>query len=246
MDQTDKVLFVDDDPLLLESLLRLLRGKFDLTVAPSGAEGLSIIEEKGPFAVVVTDLRMPLMDGLAFLDHVRRICPDSVRIMLTGYADLDTAVRAVNEGHVFRFLTKPCQPDDLQRALFEGIRQYQLVQTEREYYHLKKMNESMDGVVSALVRLVDMRDPYTSGHQSAVANLAMATAQRMGLPEEKVREIGLAASIHDIGKVYVPAEYLCKPGALMPVEFAIIKMHPQIGHDILEPVKFTFPIHKIV
>jgi putative two-component system response regulator len=241
-----RILFVDDEPALLESFLRQFRGKYALSVAGSGRAGLEKLRQEGPFAVVVTDLRMPVMDGVAFLDRVRQCCPDTVRMMLTGHADLDAAVRAVNQGQVFRFLSKPCQPADLERALNEGLRQYQLIQTEREYYHLKKMQDSLAGVMSALVRLVEIRDPYTAGHQTRVALLAAAVAQEMGLSEDKVDQISLAATIHDIGKIYVPAEFLCKPGKLLPVELDIVRMHPQIGHDILEPIDFSFPIHQIV
>jgi putative two-component system response regulator len=242
----NKILFVDDEPLLLDSVLRNFKAKFTLETAESGPEGLKKIKEHGPFAVVVSDFRMPRMDGVTFMEQVAVLSPESVRIMLTGAADLATVMRAINEGNIFRFLTKPCPVDMLEKALQEALRQYGLVQTEREYYALKKWNESLEGLLKALVRLTEVKDPYTAGHQTRVAQLAAAIAWKLGLSPETVEEISITAQVHDLGKIYVPAEFLNKPGVLNRIEFEIIRMHSQIGHDILEPVKFAFPIHQIV
>ena len=242
----NKILFVDDEPLLLDSVLRNFKAKFSLETAESGPEGLKKIKENGPFAVVVSDFRMPRMDGVSFMEQVAVLSPAAVRIMLTGAADLQTAMRAINEGNIFRFLTKPCPVDLLEKALQDSLRQYKLVQTEREYYALKKWNDSLEGLLKALVRLTEAKDPYTAGHQIRVAQLAAAIAGELGLPQETVEEISITAQVHDLGKIYVPAEFLNKPGKLNKIEFEIIRMHSQIGHDILEPVKFAFPIHQIV
>jgi putative two-component system response regulator len=242
----NKILFVDDEPLLLDSVLRNFKAKFPLETAESGPQGLKRIKENGPFAVVVSDFRMPRMDGVSFMEQVAVLSPATVRIMLTGAADLPTAMRAINEGNIFRFLTKPCPVDLLEKALQDALRQYKLVQTEREYYALKRWNDSLEGLLKALVRLTEAKDPYTAGHQIRVAQLAVAIAGELGLPRETVEEISISAQVHDLGKIYVPAEFLNKPGLLNKLEFEIIRMHSQIGHDILEPVKFAFPIHQIV
>ena len=241
-----QILFVDDEPLLLDSVLRNLKSRFNLETAGSGPEGLKKIKELGPFAVVVSDFSMPKMDGVSFLEQAAVLSPATVRIMLTGAADLQTAMRAINEGNIFHFLTKPCPVDLLEKALQDALRQHQLVQTEREYYALKKWNDSLEGLLKALVRLTEAKDPYTAGHQIRVAQLAAAIAGELGLPQETVEEISISAQVHDLGKIYVPAEFLNKPGVLNKIEFEIIRMHAQIGHDILEPVKFAFPIHQIV
>jgi putative two-component system response regulator len=242
----NKILFVDDEPLLLDSVLRNFKAKFPLETAGSGPEGLKKIKERGPFAVVVSDFRMPGMDGVSFMEQVAVLSPATVRIMLTGAADLRTAMRAINEGNIFRFLTKPCPVHLLEKALLDALRQYKLVLTEREYYALKKWNDSLEGLLKALVRLTEAKDPYTAGHQIRVAQLAAAIAEELGLPREEVEEISITAQVHDLGKIYVPAEFLNKPGVLNKIEFEIIRMHSQIGHDILEPVRFAFPIHRIV
>jgi putative nucleotidyltransferase with HDIG domain len=186
------------------------------------------------------------MNGVEFLEQVGTAFPNTIRIMLTGQAAFETALEAVNKGHVFRFLTKPCSLDLLEKSIQDGLRQARLVQTEREYFALRQWQSALQGLGQALVRLVEVKDPYTAGHQRRVAQLAEALAREMAWPEEDVNRVRLAASIHDLGKMYVPSEFLNKPGALNPHEFEIIKLHAQIGHDILQPIRFGFPIHEIV
>ena len=130
---TNKILFVDDDANLLASFRRQLRKQFQIETALGGLEGLELVDQNGPYAVIVSDFRMPHMDGIEFLARVREIAPDTVRIMLTGNADMQAAIQAVNEGNIFRFLTKPCAVDLLGESLNTGIEQYQRTTREREY-----------------------------------------------------------------------------------------------------------------
>lgn len=127
----EKILFVDDEPSVLEALQRQFRQQFHVHTALGGAEGLTIVRMQGPFPVVVSDCRMPGMDGIQFLALVRKIAPDTVRMMLTGNHDLETAMKAVNQGEIFRFLTKPCPPDTFQSALEAGIKQYRLTRSQK-------------------------------------------------------------------------------------------------------------------
>lgn len=241
-----KVLFVDDDAQLVKSFKRRFKGEFNIEVALSGQEGLEVLASQGPFGVVVSDYRMPVMDGIEFLSQVSKIAPDTVRIILTGHADLNTAIKAVNEGHVFRFLTKPHPPEDLAQAVREGLRYYQLIAGERELKALKKWREIIEAMVAAFVTLVETRDPYTAGHQQKVARLSSKIAEEMGLPKDQAEAIRLAATIHDIGKMYVPAEFLNRPGKLTEIELSIIRLHPRVGYDILRPIAFEHPIPEIV
>jgi DNA-binding NtrC family response regulator len=128
----EKVLFVDDDQNILASHQRMFRKQFALHTAMGGEEGLGSIAAHGPFAVIVSDMQMPIMNGVKFLTKARKLAPDSVRMILTGYADMQTAIEAVNEGHIFRFLTKPCHPEALAKALTAGIAQYRLLTAEKE------------------------------------------------------------------------------------------------------------------
>ncbi len=111
---------------------------------------------------------------------------------------------------------------------------------------MDKLKRALEGTIQAMAKTVEMRDPYTAGHQQRVSNLARAIAREMGLSKENIDEIGLAAIIHDIGKIYVPAEILSKPGKITEIEFNLIKTHTQVGYDILKTIEFTWPIAQII
>ena len=128
----EKILLVDDEPNVLRASERLLHNRFETDAAVGGIEALTAIRTKGPYAVVLSDMRMPQMDGLELLTRVKHLAPDTIRIMLTGYADVKTALTAVNEGNIFRFLTKPCDKQTLIAALTAGLTQYRLVTSEKD------------------------------------------------------------------------------------------------------------------
>ena len=128
----DKILFVDDEENILRAFLRDFRQKFELVTATSAEEGLTAIKTQGPFAVIVSDFRMPQGDGNYFLAASKEVAPDSVRVMLSGHVDVNMAMRAINEGSVFRFLTKPCPSDTLGKILGLAVHQYKLVMAEHE------------------------------------------------------------------------------------------------------------------
>jgi DNA-binding NtrC family response regulator len=121
-----RILIVDDGELLLDALKRQLRSRFDVTTATGGKEGIRLVTSQAPYAVVVSDLRMPEMDGVTLLYLIRQLAPDTVRVLLTGKADLEAATAAVNVGNIFRFLTKPCPTGMLLRALEAAVEQYRL------------------------------------------------------------------------------------------------------------------------
>jgi serine phosphatase RsbU (regulator of sigma subunit) len=158
---TDKILFVDDDANLLASFRRQLRKQFQIETAIGGSEGLDLVEQNGPYSVIVSDFRMPHMDGIEFLTRVREIEPDTVRIMLTGNADMQAAIQAVNEGNIFRFLTKPCSADVLGESLNTGIEQYQQVTREREYN--EKSRHSMALAMEVQQDLIPKAEPTVEG-----------------------------------------------------------------------------------
>ena len=241
-----KILLVDDEEQIVKSFKRRLRSKFNLDVTTRAKAGLELMEKQGPYAVVVSDFRMPEMDGVQFLKEVREQHPDTVRIMLTGFADLQTAIRAVNEGQIFRFLTKPCPPETLSDAITKGIKFYEFTLAEREFAGLKKWRKSLEQIVTALVKLVESRDPYTAGHQHRVSVLAKLIGQEIKLDQERIDSLSIAAMVHDVGKVYVPLEFLNKPGSLSKAEFNIIRHHPEVGYEILEPVDFDAPVDLMV
>src|SRR5579864_2678213 len=128
----EKILLVDDEPNVLRACERLLHNRFEMDAAVGGAEALAAIKTKGPYAVILSDMRMPQMNGAELLTRVKGLSPDTIRIMLTGYADVQTALTAVNEGNIFRLLTKPCDKQTLVNALTAGLTQYRLVTTEKD------------------------------------------------------------------------------------------------------------------
>jgi CheY-like chemotaxis protein len=132
---TEKVLFVDDEPLVLDALRRMLHDKFLIRTAESGEKGLAVAKEDGPFAVVISDMRMPGMNGAEFLARMRTEAPDTVRMLLTGFTDLDAAIAAVNEGNIFRFLTKPCKKEELAGAINLGLAQHRAIVAEKKQAH---------------------------------------------------------------------------------------------------------------
>ena len=130
----ERILFVDDDPNILEAYHRKLQHVLHVRTAQGPHLGLREIEEKGPFAVVVADMNMPLMNGVEFLARVREFAPETVRMMLTGNSDIKTAMDAVNEGCVFRFLTKPCPSKLMGDSLAAAIKQHRLITAEKEVW----------------------------------------------------------------------------------------------------------------
>jgi len=241
-----KILFVDDDAQALASFRRQFSMAHDVHTAASAKEALEVMAREGPFTVVVSDLKMPGMDGIDFLARAKEMAPETVRVLLTGYADMDNAVGAVNEGGIFRFLTKPCPQDMLEKALGDATEQYDLVYARKELHSLKRFKNAMEGVIAGFSSLLEARDPYTAGHQRRVAELSCRIAEDMGFASDHVDALRIAGLLHDIGKVYVPADFLNRPGRLRDQEFSIIQLHADIGADILAPVEFDWPISTII
>ena len=164
----DKVLFVDDEASILSSFRRIMKSEFEVHTANSGAEALEIIKTKGPFAVIVSDLKMPKMDGISFLSEARKADPEAVRMVLTGYANLENAIQAVNEGHVFRIITKPCTNENIIKAVKNAVEQYNLIMSQVELQALRRFANEMEGLIKGFTNLIETRDPYTAGHQTGL------------------------------------------------------------------------------
>jgi ActR/RegA family two-component response regulator len=229
---TPKILFVDDDPNLLAALERQLRDRFTVMTAASPVEGLNLVRLAGPIPLVVADMRMGSSDGIAFLGEVEAIAPETVRILLTGFADLETAVQAINEGHIFRFLTKPCPPETLERALEAGLRQYHLTIAEREL-----LEKTLVGSVRTLMEILSVVNPSAFGMASSLRQLVVYLAQELALPE--VWQYELAAALSQIGWITFPRDLLAKVVAratLTEREAELVSRHPQVGRRLLENI----------
>ena len=241
-----KVLFVDDDEQVLHSFEKLLRGKFDVVTATEARQGLVLLLKEGPFQVVVSDLKMPLMDGVSFFVRVKELSPDTVRILLTGYGDFENAVESVNRGYVFRFLSKPCPPDLMEQTIADAVQQYELIMAGHEQHSFQKLKKLMEGIVEGFSAMIEARDPYTSGHQRRVAELAVLIGKRMGLGKSRLETLRIAGMIHDVGKVYIPLDFLNKPGRLKEQEMSVIHLHPEVGADIFKSMDCDWPISTII
>jgi response regulator RpfG family c-di-GMP phosphodiesterase len=194
-----RVLFVDDEPHVLDSIQRTLRGHFDVSTAVGAELGMAMIRASDPFAVVVSDLRMPGTDGIRFLTSVRRASPDSVRILLTGHADVEGAIKAVNDGQVFRFLRKPCSPMTLNRALEAAAQQYELVTAEREL-----LEGTLQGTIHALADVLALVSPLAFARAVRVKEYVGGFAERFGIPNRWQFEV--AALLSQIGAASIPRE----------------------------------------
>jgi len=233
-----RVLFVDDEPLVLEGLRRTVYTEFLADLAGGPEEGLAKVKKHGPYPVVVSDMRMPGMDGAKFLAIVRTISPDSIRVMLTGSNDMETAARAMNEGQIFRFLTKPVTANTLLVTLRACVAQYHAARLEKDQLKIAvEALEQLDlGTLTALARAIDAKSAWTAGHSERVTNLALKMGHAMRLPTKSLEIMHRGGLLHDIGKIGTPATILDKPGRLEPEEMQTMRDHVKIGVRILEPI----------
>jgi response regulator RpfG family c-di-GMP phosphodiesterase len=225
----EKILFVDDDPDILASYRRVLRKQFRIDTAPGGLEALELVAAEGPYAVIVSDMRMPGMDGTRFLAETHKRAPATVRMMLTGQSELDTAVEAVNEGHIFRFLTKPCPPDTLARALDAGVEQYRLITAEKDL-----LQKTLSGSIKLLTDVLSVVNPAAFGRASRVRRLVRQLATELKLESDWQLEV--AAMLSQIGCVTLPADTLervCHGKPLSAAEARLFQDHPKVGHDFI-------------
>lgn len=197
-----RILFVDDEPHVLEALAANLRRGFEVMTAAGGDDGLDILRAYNDIAVVVSDMRMPKMDGAAFLVRVRELSPNSTRILLTGQADLEATIRAVNHGQVFRFLTKPCPRDTLRGAIDSGVQQYKLVTGERVL-----LEQTLRGSIKMLVDVLAITSPSAFGRANQIKTRVLELAGVLGITDCWQLEIAALAS--QLGSIVLPHE-LCE------------------------------------
>jgi len=227
-----KVLLVDDDNLILQGYQRNLHRRFELEVASLGPQAIQILEDRGPFAVLVADMRMPGMSGLELLEVTRQRWPDMIRVMLTGNADQKTAVDAVNQGQVFRFLTKPCPADVLALAVEDAVHQFQLQQAERVL-----LEKTLTGSLQVLTDLLSLLDPEAFGWAQIIRTRARRVAVHLGYPNVWCLEI--AALLAPIGKLTLPAglETRARSGSpLSGQELQLLERIPETGAKLLESI----------
>lgn len=229
---TQQILFVDDEPKILQALERQLNTRFHMQTVQDPEGGLRTVRQNGPFAVVVADFRMPGMNGIQFLAQVKHLSPDTVRVMLTGQGDLNTAIAAVNEGSIFRFLTKPCPTEVLTAALDSAVEQHRLITAEREL-----TEKTLRGSIKVLTEVLSLVSPGAFSHACLVRKYATHMATRLKL--RSVWEFELAAMLCQLGYITVPQQVLDKVATrqkLSPDEQAVFSSHPAVAERLLENI----------
>jgi response regulator RpfG family c-di-GMP phosphodiesterase len=238
----EKILCVDDEPNILQAYERALRKDFHIETAADGELALELIKSGGPYAVIVSDMRMPGMDGVQLLASARALAPETVRIMLTGNADQHTASEAVNEGHIFRFLNKPCTPETLKTSLLAGIQQYHLIRAEKDL-----LEKTLIGSLQMVTDILSMVNPTAFGRASRVRRLVKQLSAI--LKAEDAWQIEIAAMLSQIGCVTVPEETLTRAYEgkyLTTDELQMIENSPNVGHDLISRIPRLEPVADLI
>ncbi len=225
----EKILFVDDEPNILDSYTRGLRKHFEVDTALGGEAALDLMTQNSPYALVVSDLRMPGLDGIALLSAIKDRWPDTVRIMLTGYADVDSAIKAVNEGAVFRLLTKPCDLETLARALVDGIKQYRLVTAERVL-----LEKTLSGSIKVLTDALSLVNPDAFGRVSRVIRYVREIIRILEIEHNWAYET--ATMLSQLGCLTLPGDIVrraIKGRDLSDKEAAIFRSHPSLAAEMV-------------
>mgnify|MGYP002336324668 CR=1 FL=1 len=241
---------VDDDVQVRHALARVIEGHGLATVeASSGSEALALLQRDGEIPLVISDIYMPEMDGVTFLREALRLFPDMAVIMLTGVAEVTTAVECLKLG-ALDYISKPVLIEEVRARVDKALEKRQLVLQNRFYQQnlesrvrdLDRRNrQSLINGVQTLVHALEAKDAYTRGHSIRVSQYAVATASRMGFEGESLDGIRLGGELHDIGKIGTSESVLHKPGTLTADEFRQITEHPLLGERMLSPLAHESP-----
>lgn len=229
---SDEVLLVDDEPNVLQALRRGLHGRFKVHLAEGGPAALRMLQDDGPFAVVVCDMQMPEVSGLTVLAESKRVAPDTIRVMLTGNADQQTAINAVNQGSVFRFLNKPCPAEKLAETLESAIRQHQSQALERTL-----LTRTLTGTIGLITEFLALVNPTAFGRGGRIRNLTKQFCSRLQLEETWQYEI--AAMLSQIGCVAVPQQLLdrvARGHVLTASEEELLRSQAEIGSRLIAKI----------
>lgn len=242
----ERILVIDDDVNLLSSFRRHLSQTFDVVTAVGGAEALAEVRAAGaaqiPFAAAVCDMRMPVMDGVETLGRLKELSPDTVRIMLTGNADQQTAIDAINRGAIFRFYTKPYPVDDLREGLLAACGQYRLVTAEREL-----LEKTLTGSIKVLVDVASMNDAVVAGLATRLREWVRLLTTEFRMPQRWQLEI--AATLVPVGQVALPPELVAKKRSgevLTDLEQSLFDRIPEAGRNLIANIPRLAGVAEIV
>jgi ActR/RegA family two-component response regulator len=235
---TEKILLVDDDSNILDAYRRSLSREFTLETALGPEQALKLLTDNGPYAVIVVDMRMPGMDGLQLLTRIKTISPDTVRIMLTGNADMETAINAINEGSIFRFLNKPCSKDLMAKTLTAALVQYRLVVVEKQL-----LEQTLSASIQVLTEVLSLVNPAAFSRAERARRYIQHVALSMKLGNTWQYEV--AAMMSQLGCVTLPPETIDAVYAgekLTPNEQTQYDAHPSVAFDLLSKIPRLEPI----
>ena len=237
-----RILCVDDEPRVVESLAVQLRHHFEVVSATSGQQALRLLKEQGAPAVIVSDMRMPVMDGAALLKQVKQLYPDTTRILLTGETGRDAAIAAVNEGQIFKFLTKPCRAEQLRAALDAGVMQHRVLVAEKVL-----LQETLIGCIKALVDVLAITNPVAFGRSARLKRLATGMAGALGL--SGFWQLEAAAMLSQIGYISLPVELVEKlyyGKRLTAEERVLADGAPKVAQKLLGRISRLEPVLEIL
>ncbi|MDD2897144.1 MAG: response regulator [Desulfuromonadaceae bacterium] len=232
------VLFVDDEQSIRNAIERMYLERDDIRClfAASGLEGLDILKREDVW-VIVSDYMMPGMRGIEFLSKAKGIRPDTLRIMMTAFADLSIAIDAINKSEAYRFVTKPWINKELMDIVDEALMRYQLI---------KSLESNDETVYLSLAQTVELKDPYTKGHCDRVAKYAVKLAKAAGLNDAMIADIKHGSWLHDCGKIGVPETVLNSTGNLSVDDFETIMQHPRWGAEVARQARMSETVINII
>lgn len=239
-----KILFVDDEQNILNSMKRNLRD-YNITTCNSPLEAMKLVNKvarSAPFAVIVSDYRMPGVSGLDFLIAVKEVSPTSVRVMLTGYSENDTAIRAINEGAIFRFLTKPTNVQSLKEVLQVCLEQHKLIVSEKEL-----LKGTLSGSIKVLTEVLSQSNPEAFGFGERVKRVVKYLIEKIEVDNKW--QIEIAAMLSQIGLTAIPAEIISKVKNKIPltsVEEELYKQYPEIGANLISHIPRLEEVSKCI
>ena len=243
MEEKYKILIVDDEEDNLALLYRTLRGKYAITKAKSAIEALEVLRSE-KFDCILSDHKMPLMDGVEFLKRVYDIQPRTMRLLVTAYSDVKILIDAINYAKIYRYIKKPYTPDELLMIVESALETYQLkIDNENLITDLKDL---FSGTVKAIIEALDAKDSFTLGRSRRVAYYALKMVNKMALTPAEVSKIELAGLLHDIGMIGVAEDILNKSQKLSEDEYEKVKMHVHYSIKILEDIKQLKEITEII
>ena len=234
----DKILLVDDEPAFLTGYKLILPETLEADTAVGGERGLAAIRDHGPYAVVVSDMRMPGMTGVQFLAQVRQAAPDTVRIMLTGYSDVSAAMDAVNQGNIFRFLAKPCEQEVLSNAITSGLVQYRLVTSEKDL-----LENTLMGSIKVLTDVLSAVSPEAFGKSIRITRYVRHLVTKFHLPSSWCFEA--AAMLSQLGCIILDPELIqaAYVGTHLSAENRVrFEAHPGVAREFLANVRRLEPV----